>query len=80
MIEELDCVALTRDVPEHGLVTGDIGGVFGVHQGGKGHTVEFMSPGGDTIAILTLHADALRRLRKREIANARALAPQPVTD
>lgn len=49
MIEELDCVALTRDVPEHGLVTGDIGGVFGVHQGGKGHTVEFMSLGGDTM-------------------------------
>lgn len=31
MIQELDRVALTRDVPEYGLVAGDIGAVVAVH-------------------------------------------------
>lgn len=73
MIQELDRVALTRDLPEHGLMTGDIGAVVGVHAGGKGFTVEFLSLGGETVAIVTLRADAVRPLRKREIANAREL-------
>ena len=74
MIRELDRVALTRALPEHGLVAGDIGAVVGVHQDGKGFTVEFMSLGGETIAIVTLRAEAVRPLRRREIANARELA------
>ena len=73
MIQELDRVALTRALPEHGLVAGDIGAVVGVHQDGKGFTVEFMSLGGETIAIVTLRAEAVRPLRRREIANAREL-------
>jgi Domain of unknown function (DUF4926) len=71
---ELDRVALTRDLSEHGLVTGDIGAVVAVHQGGQGFTVEFMSLGGETIAVVTVRADAVRLLRRREIANARELA------
>ena len=74
MIRELDRVALTRALPEQGLVAGDIGAVVGVHQDGKGFTVEFMSLGGETIAIVTLRAEAVRPLRRREIANARELA------
>jgi Domain of unknown function (DUF4926) len=76
-IQELDRVVLTRALPEHGLVAGDIGAVVGVHQEGKGFTVEFISLGGDTVAIITLRADAVRALRKREIANAREMADHP---
>ena len=74
MIQELDRVALTRDLPEHALAAGDIGAVVAVHQDGKGFTVEFLSLGGETVAIVTLRADAVRSLRKREIANAREMA------
>ena len=74
MIEELDRVALTRALPDHGLIAGDIGAVVGVHQGGKGYTLEFVSFDGKTIAIVTLNADDVRPLADREIAHARAVA------
>jgi uncharacterized membrane protein len=74
MIEELDRVALTRSVPEHGLIAGDIGAVVGVHEGGKGYTLEFVAFDGKTIAIVTLDADSVRALRSREIPHVRELA------
>jgi uncharacterized membrane protein len=73
MIEELDRVALTRALPEHGLIAGDIGAVVGVHQGGKGYTLEFVAFDGKTIAIVTLDADGVRPLRAREIPHVREL-------
>ena len=36
MIEELESVVLTTDMPERGLLTGDIGTVVLVHQQGRG--------------------------------------------
>ena len=72
-IHEHDRVALTRDLPEHRLAAGDIGAVVGVHQGGQGYTVEFMSLGGETLAIVTLRAAAVRPLGARQIANAREI-------
>jgi hypothetical protein len=39
MIAELDRVALTTDLPEHSLITGDIGTVVLVHQAGLGYEV-----------------------------------------
>lgn len=74
MIEELSLVALRRDIPAHGLVAGDVGTVVMVHANGAGYTVEFIAFDGETIAIETLPADALRPLAPREIANARAVA------
>jgi hypothetical protein len=74
MIEELDRIALTKPLPEHGLVAGDIGTVLAVHQGGKGYTVEFVSLGGESIGVVTLDATDVRTLRKREIAHVRELA------
>jgi hypothetical protein len=73
MIEELDRVALTKAVPEFGLVAGDIGCVMAVHQGGKGYTLEFVSLGGDSIGVVTLDAVDVRPLRGREIAHVREL-------
>ncbi|MEH2226895.1 DUF4926 domain-containing protein [Nostoc sp.] len=39
MIQELDRVILTSDLPEHSLEEGDTGTVVLVHQGGKGYEV-----------------------------------------
>ncbi|MCC7447508.1 MAG: DUF4926 domain-containing protein, partial [Anaerolineae bacterium] len=50
MIEELDSVVLTVDLPEHSLVAGDIGTVVLVHGKGEGYEVEFVTLDGQTIA------------------------------
>jgi len=74
MIEELDSVVLTIDLPEHGLARNDIGTVVLVHEGGKGCTVEFMTLAGHTFAVITLLANQVRQIAKDEIAHARHLA------
>ena len=74
MIEELEVVALTRRVPEHGLEAGDVGAVVMVCGNGEGYMVEFATFKGKTIAIVTLDADAVRPIREREIAHVRQVA------
>ena len=72
MIEELEIVALTRAEPEHGLEAGDVGTIVLVHEAAGGYTVEFMDFRGNTVAIVDLSADAVRRVRDREVAHVRA--------
>jgi hypothetical protein len=74
VINELDSLVLTTDLPEHGLSAGDIGTAVLVHEGGKGCTVEFMTLAGKTIAVVTLLANQIRQIAKDEIAHARHVA------
>jgi hypothetical protein len=74
MINELDDVILTCDLPELGLSAGDIGTVVLVHRGAAGYEVEFTSLDGDTIAVVTLMADQVRSTQSGEIAHVRVLA------
>jgi hypothetical protein len=74
MIEELDDVILTCELPEHGLSVGDIGTVVLVHRRAEGYELEFTSLDGDTIAVVTLLANQVRPARSGEIAHVRALA------
>ncbi len=74
MINELDQVALTRDVPSEQLKAGDVGTVVMAHENGKGFTVEFMTFSGDTIGVVTLDAKDVRPISAREIVHARAVA------
>jgi hypothetical protein len=73
MIEELESVVLTTDMPERGLQAGDIGTVVLVHEEGKGYTVEFMTLAGETVAVVTLSAKQVRPIRANEIAHVRGL-------
>jgi len=73
MIKEHDCVVLTKDVSEEGLVAGDIGTVVHIHNGGAGYEVEFMTLTGETVAIVTLLASQVRALNRRDIAHTREL-------
>ena len=73
MIKELDTVVLTKDLPEHALKRGDLGTVVLVHPGG-GYEVEFMTLDGQTLAVVSLPRDQVRSVRRREIAQARAVA------
>lgn len=77
MIEELEDVILTGDLPEHGLKRGDIGTVVLVHKQGKGYEVEFTTLDGETLAIVTLEANQVRPSKPREIAHVRDLTANP---
>lgn len=73
-IKELDAVALTCDVPEHGLKRGDVGTAVLVHGHGEAFEVEFVDYDGQTIALLTLELTQVRPLRAGDIPHARELA------
>jgi len=73
MINELDDIILTRDLPEHGLSAGDIGTVVLVHRNEAGYEVEFTALDGETIAVLTLLPEQVRPANPREIAHVRRL-------
>ncbi|HXV99477.1 MAG TPA: DUF4926 domain-containing protein [Anaerolineae bacterium] len=74
MIEELERVILTIDLPEQNLKQGDIGTVVLVHQAGQGYEVEFVTLDGETMAAVSLFANQLRPVGRREIAQARVMA------
>ncbi|MBI3030621.1 MAG: DUF4926 domain-containing protein, partial [Candidatus Rokubacteria bacterium] len=50
MIQELDPVVLTRDLPEHGLKKGDVGAVVHCYADRATVEVEFVTAGGKTVA------------------------------
>lgn len=77
MIEELEDVVLTRDLPKYGLARGDIGTVVLVHKEGKGYEVEFTTLDGETVAVVTLEANEVRPSKPREIAHVRNLTANP---
>jgi hypothetical protein len=83
-IQELDKVALTRDLPEHGLERGDVGAVVLVHAKGLAYEVEFVGSDGNNLALFTLEAEQVRPLnvahRARNASRAafeKALAEVP---
>ena len=75
MINELDTVVLSHGIKEYGLKQGDIGAVVHVYQPGDAYEVEFVTGEGETVAVLTLTANDIRPMRKREILHVRELMP-----
>ncbi len=73
-IKELDAVALTCDLPDRGLMRGDVGTVVLVHGNGEAFEVEFVGYDGHTVALLTLEHDCVRPLRAGDIPHVRELA------
>ncbi len=74
MIRELETVVLTRDVPEHGLVKGDVGAVVHPYADGEAFEVEFVTAEGRTVAVLTLSGSDIRPMGSGEILHVRELA------
>jgi len=71
---ELETVALTRSVPEYCLEAGDVGAVVHIYPDAATLEVEFVTSAGDTVAVLTLAADAVRHRAGAEILHVRPLA------
>lgn len=73
MYTEHDVVVLTRDLPDKGLLSGDVGAVVG-HYAAGGYEIEFAAADGSTIAVITVGDDAIRSPRRREILHVREVA------
>ena len=65
---------MTANVPDEGLVAGDVGTVVHIHKGGEGYEVEFMTLTGETVATVILLAGQVRPLNRRDLAHTRELA------
>lgn len=74
MTQELETVVLTRDLPEHGLVKGDVGAVVHRYADGEAFEVEFVAAEGKTVAVLTLSESEIRPMARGEILHVRELA------
>jgi hypothetical protein len=72
VIEALDTVVLTTNLPEYHLQTGDVGTVILVHRHG-GYEVKFATLDGETVAEVTLSPDQVRPVGHREIAHVRVV-------
>lgn len=66
----LEVVVLTRDLPDHGLESGDLGTIVYVHEA-DAYEVEFVLRSGATQALVTLTADELRPLDGDDLMAAR---------
>ena len=73
MIRELDMVVISRDIPEYGLVQGDIGVILHIYDDANGIEVEFVSGEGNTVGVMTLTLDDVRTIKNDEILHVREL-------
>ncbi len=74
MINELDLVVLTQDIPEQNLIAGDIGTVVLIHDQGAGYEVEFATLRGATLGVITVDHSFVRTIGTKEIAHVREVA------
>ena len=73
MINELDRIVLTDDLPDEKLKIGDVGTVVHVHDQGKAFEVEFFTLDGQTAAVSTVLGTQLRPVSPRDITHARLM-------
>ncbi|RMG81168.1 MAG: DUF4926 domain-containing protein [Chloroflexi bacterium] len=71
MIQEFEQAVLTEDLPEYGLVAGDVGTVVDITTDGKHATLEFFNFAGETIAVALVEIHQVRPLNANEVIHAR---------
>jgi len=71
-------VVLAEDVPDERLRTGDIGVIVEHYPASEsvpeGYELEFFAATGQTIAVVSVPATALREARRQEVLSTRELA------
>jgi len=68
----LDTVVLVRDLPEHGLRSGDLGAVVEVYPP-DGLEVEFVTASGRTTALVTLKSVDVRPISDSDLVAVRSI-------
>jgi len=69
----LDTVVLDRDLPQHGLRSGDLGAVVQVYDP-DGLAVEFVTASGKTQALVTLNVKDVRPVQDSDLISVRSVA------
>jgi hypothetical protein len=68
-------VVLTRDIPQEGLRRGDVGTIVEEHRDVSGNTIgfelELFSASGETLAVASVPADAVRQATSKDRLAAR---------
>jgi len=70
--ETLQVVVLTRDLPPHGLLRGDLGTIVEVYDG-AGLEVEFVTASGRTSAVVTVRSSDVRPIADTDLVAVRSL-------
>jgi hypothetical protein len=66
----LDTIVLDRDVPEHGLKSGDLGAIVEIYEP-DALEVEFVTASGRTGAVVTLKSADVRQVAKTDLVSVR---------
>ncbi len=69
----LDTVVLDRDLPEHGLRSGDLGAIVQVYEP-DGLDIEFVTASGKTQALVTLKVGDVRPVQDSDLISVRSVA------
>ena len=73
MYKVLDTVVLDRNLPEHGLRSGDLGAVVQVYEP-DGLEIEFVTASGKTQALVTLNVRDVRPVQDSDLIAVRSVA------
>lgn len=73
ILKELDLAALRQDLPDFGLIAGDVGTVVLVHGAGEAYEVEFLTADGLTLAVETLRAHQVEAVAGQQVLHVRKL-------
>jgi hypothetical protein len=79
MIREFEPVVFTVDLPQYGLVAGDVGTIADIHPSGKAYEVEVFRVDGSTYDVVTVQEGQIRPATKNEVTHARTIAPTEST-
>jgi len=69
----LDTVVLDRNLPDHGLRSGDLGAVVQVYEP-DGLDIEFVTASGKTQALVTLNVSDVRPVQDSDLIAVRSVA------
>ena len=72
-MKEHDRVILTTDLPQHQLKAGDVGVVVMIHGDHEGYELEIFSADGHTLNVVTVEADQVRPVGRRDVLHVRVM-------
>lgn len=73
-IPEHSQAVLTIDLPEFGLVAGDVGVVVHVYANGEAYDLEFFTAVGETIDVVTVQSTNVRPVAREDVLHVRRRA------
>lgn len=78
-VEPFERVVLLRDMPDDGLRAGDVGTIVerypATGRTGEGFEIEFFAANGESVAVASVPANAVRPATERDVLSVRVLQP-----